>query len=153
MVNVTVADVTKKSGVTQVVNVNNFSKYGRLLRVTAWVEPFLFNLRSRRKRQQQKTGTLHRDEIAATENTWIKACQRELKNDKSYQESAYKLKLEERGGILRCRGRLENSDLDVESQQPIILAKDYKLTQLLIEEFHKKVHHRGVRATLGEPRL
>ena len=41
---------------------------------------------------------------------------------------AYKLKLEERGGVLSCRGRLENSDLDVASQQPIILMKDHKTT-------------------------
>lgn len=103
----TVAGEMKKSGVTQVLDVNNLSKYGRLLTVTAWTECFLFNLRSSRKGQQQKTGTLHRDEVATMENTWIKACQEELKNDKSYQ------KLEEHGGILRCRGRLENSDLDV----------------------------------------
>ena len=67
-------------------------------------------------------------------------------------ELAYKLTLEEHGGILRCRGRLENSDLDVDSQPPIILMKDRKLTKLLIEECHKKVHHGGVRATLGELR-
>ena len=97
----------KKSGVTQVLDVNNLSRYGRLLTVTAWTECFLFNLRSSRKGQQRKTGTLHRDEVATTENTWIKACQEELQNDKSYQ------KLEEHGGILRCRGRLQNSDLDV----------------------------------------
>ena len=111
-------------------DVNNFSMYGRLLRVTEWVECFLFNLRSSRKGQERKTSTLHTDEIAATENTCIKACQEELKNDKSYQELAYKLKLWERGGILRGRGRLENSDLDMESQQPIIPMKDHKLTKL-----------------------
>ena len=90
--------------------------------------------------------------MAATENTWIKACQEEVKNDKSYQELASKLKLEEREGILGCRGRLEISDLDVESQQPIILIRDHKLTKLLIEECHRKIHHGGVRATLGELR-
>ena len=155
LVNVTVAGVTKKSGVTQALDVNNFRKYRRLLRVTAWVERFEFNLRSRRNDQQRKTCTLHRDEVAAAENTWTAACQEELKNHKSYQELAYKLKLEERGRILRCRGRLENSDLDVESQQPIILAKDHKVTKLLIEECHKRVHHGeygGVKATLGELR-
>ena len=55
---------------------------------------------------------------------------------------------------MKCRGRLENSDLDMESQQPIILMKDHRLmiTKLLIEECHRKVHHGGVRATLGELR-
>ena len=53
---------------------------------------------------------------------------------------------------MRWRGRLENSDLDVESEQPIILMKDHKLSKLLIEEHQRKVHHGGVRATLGELR-
>ncbi|KAL9955946.1 hypothetical protein ACROYT_G037352 [Oculina patagonica] len=83
---------------------------------------------------------------------WIKGCQEELKNDKSYQDQTSKLKLEDQGGVLKCRGRLENSDLDMEAQQPIILAKDHRLTKLLIEECHRKVHHGGVRATLGELR-
>ncbi len=70
----------------------------------------------------------------------------------SYQDLTSKWKLEDHGGVLKCRRRLENSDLDMKAQQPIILAKDHRLTKLLIEECHRKVHHRGVRATLGELR-
>jgi len=120
--------------------------------MTAWVKRFLHNLGSRGEGVERRKGALRRDEIAATEEMWIKACQEELKNDKSYQDLANKLKLEDRGGVLKCRGRLENSDLDMESQEPIILAKDHRLTKLLIEECHRKVHHGGIRVTLGELR-
>lgn len=120
--------------------------------MTAWVKRFLHNLRSKGKGVERRKGALRRSEIAATEEMWIKGCQEELKNDKSYQDLTSKLKLEDQGGVLKCRGRLENSDLDMEAQQPIILAKDHRLTKLLIEECHRKVHHGGVRATLGELR-
>ena len=105
------------------------------------------------KGSRTEKGALRRDEIAATEEMCIKACQEELKNDKSYQDLANKLKLlEDRGGVLKYRRKLENSDLDMESQQPIILAKDHRPTKVLIEECHRKVHYGGVRATLGELR-
>ena len=53
----TVAGMTKKLGVMQVMDVNNFSKYGWLLRVTSWVERFLFNLQSSKKGEERKTKT------------------------------------------------------------------------------------------------
>ena len=65
---------------------------------------------------------------------------------------AVKLKLAEIDGLLRCKGRLECSDLEPESQQPIILPRDDKLTKLAIEECHRKTKHSGIRATLGELR-
>jgi len=48
-VNVTEASVTKRTGVTQVLDLNKFSNFGPLLRVTAWVKCFLHNLGSKGK--------------------------------------------------------------------------------------------------------
>ena len=62
------------------------------------------------------------------------------------------LGLEETGGVLRCVGRLGNSDLEVEAQRPIILPKDHIYTTKTIEECHKRVLHGGVRETLAELR-
>ena len=56
------------------------------------------------------------------------------------------------GGILICRGRLGNSDLDFEARTPIILPKQHRLTELIIVHCHDKVLHSGVRATLAELR-
>ena len=150
--NVTVASVTKQAGVACVLDVNKFSNLGRLLRVTAWVSRFLYNLRSKDRGGERRKGALRRGEIAEAERVWIKASQEALKNDRNYEDLAHKLKLEDHGGLLKCKGRLENSDLDLEAQQPIILQRDHKLTRLIIEECHRKVHHGGVRATLGELR-
>ncbi|XP_022784024.1 uncharacterized protein LOC111324678 [Stylophora pistillata] len=91
-------------------------------------------------------------EIAEAERIWIKSSQDELKSNRNYEDLATKLKLMDHGGLLRCKGRLENSDLEPESQQPIIIPRDHKLTKLMIEECHRRTQHSGIRATLGELR-
>ena len=60
--------------------------------------------------------------------------------------------LETVGGFLRCFGRLEHSDLEVEAQKPIILPKDHAYTTKTIAECHERVLHGGVRETLAELR-
>ena len=62
------------------------------------------------------------------------------------------LNVVEEEGILRCRGRFPESDLDVETKHPILLPKEGKLTEMIIINSHDKVHHSGVRATLAELR-
>ena len=62
------------------------------------------------------------------------------------------MKLVEEEGILRCRGRFTESDLDVDAKYPILLPKEGQLTKLIITHCHNKVHHGGVRATLAEVR-
>lgn len=84
---------------------------------------------------------------------WIRSSQDELKGSKHYKDLALKLKLVEIDGLLRCKGRLECSDLEPESQQHIILPRDDKLMILVIEECHRKTKHSGIRATLGGLRL
>jgi len=81
-----------------------------------------------------------------------KVFQDELKGSKHYKDLALKLKLVEIDELLRCKGRLECLDLEPESEEPIILPRDDKLTILVIE-CHRKTKHSGIRATLGELRL
>ena len=150
--NVTMARVTTKSKISTVVKIGKFSKLGRLLRVTAWVKHFLINLRSTAKGTERREGMLCRSEIVEAERMWLRSSQDELKSSKHYSDLAMKLKLIEIDGLLRCKGRLECSDLEPESRQPIILPRDDKLTKLVIEECHLKTKHGGIRATLGELR-
>lgn len=151
-VNVAVTGVTTKFGISTVIEIGKFSRLGRLLRVTSWVKRFLCNSRSTAKGTERKKGMFSGSEIAEAERMWIRSSQHELKSSKHYKDLAVKLKLAEIDGLLRCKGRLECSDLEPESQQPIILPKDDKLTKLAIEECHRKTKHSGIRATLGELR-
>lgn len=57
----------------------------------------------------------------------------------------------EEEGISRCRGRLQNSDLEY-AKYPILVPKNHRLTELIVQRCHREVHHGGVRATLSRLR-
>lgn len=93
------------------------------------------------------------EEIRESENEWIMAAQRELKQDSNYQQLVSKFGLrEDEEGLVRCKGRLEYSDLECETREPIILPKKHHLTFLQIKQCHDKLLHSGVRSTLAELR-
>ncbi|XP_061728903.1 uncharacterized protein LOC133533851 [Cydia pomonella] len=52
-------------------------------------------------------------------------------------------------GILRCDGRLTNSDLSFNAKHPILLPKECEFTEKLIKETHEKNLHVGVPHTLS----
>ena len=87
------------------------------------------------------------------ENDWIKVAQKDLKREDSYKQLVSTFGLsEDCNGVLRCKGRLEYSDLAHDSKEPIILPKDHHLTYLQIQQCHQRVLHSGVRGTLAELR-
>ena len=63
------------------------------------------------------------------ETEWVKAAQQDLKRQKNVPNLESVLGLEKVGDVLRCFGRLEHSDLEVEAQKPIILPKDQPTQQ------------------------
>lgn len=50
--------------------------------------------------------------------------------------------------ILRCKGRINNSSLPMETKQPILLPKESEFVQLLIQHVHLRNLHSSVRDTL-----
>ena len=152
LLTVTVASVRPRKGISCIIDIERFSKIGKLHRVTAWVRRFLHNLQSRGKGQSRRVSGLNREEIVQAEKEWIGVAQEDLKRAENYEELVRKFGLVHQEGVLRCMGRLQNSDLEVEAQHPIILPKGHRLTRLVIEWCHRRVHHGGVRSTLGELR-
>ena len=75
-----------------------------------------------------------------------------MKKEEGFKQLALNLGIVKEGDILRCKGRLGNSDLADEATMPIILPKDHKLIELICLECHETVHHDGLRATLAELR-
>lgn len=93
------------------------------------------------------------EEIRESEYEWIMAAQRELKQDSNYQQLVSKFGLREDGeGLVRCKGRLEYSDMESETREPIILLERHHLTFLQIKQRQDKVLHSGVTSTLVELR-
>lgn len=49
--------------------------------------------------------------------------------------------------IIRCRGRLQYTDLPHDTKFPILIPKDNYLTTFIVQSMHKQVMHGGVRET------
>ena len=89
----------------------------------------------------------------ASENEWVKAAQQKLKQGDNYPQLVKKFGLQkDQDGIVRCKGRLEYSELRPDARDPIILPKEHPLTLLQVRECHTRVLHSGVRSTLAELR-
>ena len=55
-------------------------------------------------------------------------------------------------GMMRVGGRLESSTLPYDVKHPIILPRCSKVTEMIIDHFHKKVKHQGKGMTMNEIR-
>ena len=51
-------------------------------------------------------------------------------------------------GVIRCKGRIDNSELSYSARFPVLLPKKHWFTKLMIEETHCKALHGGVQETL-----
>ena len=138
--------------VRHVINIDKFSSFNKLLRVTAYVRRFIENMRRKREKRELLKGKVSVEELREAERLWIKDVQGTLQGDQNFKKYKEQLGIVSENGILVCKGRLENSDLDIEAKYPVILPKDNKFTELLVLDCHERVHHCRVRTTLAEVR-
>ncbi|GIY56295.1 reverse transcriptase [Caerostris darwini] len=137
---------------------NEFSNLGKLLRVTAWMKRFVAKL----KKKTCESGTLSAAAIKEAEEYRVKRVQLEnycsdiqiLKKNKPVppHSKIYSLVpyVDDRG-ILRVKGRLEQAELFHNEKHPAILPKS-KFTDLIIMSEHIKSFHSGVVSTLSRVR-
>ena len=144
--------IKERCGIEKVVKISKFNTLRKLYRVTVWVTRFCHNI-SRENKSDRREGPLMLEEIVESEELWIRAAQRELREGGNYQQLASKFGLhEDQKGVIRCKGQLEHSEMVHEAKEPIILPKEHRLTVLQIQECHDRVLHNGVRSTLAELR-
>ena len=55
-------------------------------------------------------------------------------------------------GIIRCRGRLGNSQASYDTKFPALLSRNHHVTSLIIRYCHERVMHNGLKETLTEVR-
>ena len=109
--------------------------------------------------ESQKNGSdpLEASEILVAEQKWIEYTQAEHLNDiiisikeNKPNNSKNQLGLYLDGhGLLRCGERLGNAEICERARHPLLLPKHSNLTDLIIENQHKKALHTGVAQTLG----
>ena len=103
-------------GIGAMMDGSRFSKLQKLLRATAWVTRFLWNVSVTKNGKQRMQGRLNVLEIQAAEKLWILDAQEHLKKQAKFSLMKKQLGLEEVDDIFRCKERLSNSDLDLETK-------------------------------------
>ena len=137
-------------------NVENFSSFDSLVRVSA----FCFRFVSRLKKSKSFSGRLHPDELQAAEAVWIQHSQaahygdeiKALKHGKNHPLIA-KLDPVLDEGLIRCRGRMTNADLCFNARFPVLVPRQHGIANLIVMDCHRKVMHAGVAHTLSRIRF
>uniref|UniRef100_A0A1I7VPA4 Integrase_H2C2 domain-containing protein n=1 Tax=Loa loa TaxID=7209 RepID=A0A1I7VPA4_LOALO len=138
----------------QFINANRFSKWIRLLRSTVWALRFI---------KQTHKGELSWLESLSMPNTQMTKCDydlaermlikqaqsQDLTDEEKDKWSLYQHKNDK---LWRSSSCLGYSELDEESKYPIYLPKTNRITELIIQQQHEKLHHAGIAHTLTELR-
>ena len=158
----TVTQSMDHKGLTKIMDISKYSSLQRLLAVTSYVMRFIKSCkikRTYRLRSGSRDVNLSNEEIIKARNLWIKEIQNdtfseELENiEKVSQQKPLPLVKQlnlylDNDGIMRCKGRMHNSELDEDAKFPILLPKKHKFTDLVIMKYHLGTLHSGVGQTV-----
>lgn len=148
-----------------------FSKFERLKRTVAYVHRYMDNLRRVVTGVPRETGSnLGQEELQKAEVTLWKLAQLEAYPDevaalKQNKEKGTKLSIESSSklanlppmiddqDVLRVDGRLDAADcLTFDAKYPVILPREHRLTELVINWYHDKYRHANDETILNEIR-
>lgn len=135
--------------------VNNYSNFNKLIRVTALVLGFISKLKREVKSREQMMQDSKLYWIKFEQNVYYSDELNFLKNPNGnvpINVRNLNLFLDE-NSIIRCRGRLEKSDLSYDVKNPILIPRNSPLSDLLIKEAHLGCKHLGVASTLSAIRM
>ncbi|XP_028414079.1 uncharacterized protein LOC114537147 [Dendronephthya gigantea] len=143
-----------EDSISNVISCRDYSTLGRLLRVTAVVLKFIKLLKSKVRQEDLSTNSeVTRVDIELAQVLWIKELQVKLKVNEKFKEWNRDLGLfTDESGVVRCKGRLSNSNFPYSAKYPILLDTAHYLTTLIIRDCLARVMHGGVKATLTELR-
>ena len=126
----------------------HYSSWQKLTRVTAYVLRFVHNIKSSHlDPRNSRVGPLQPEEISAAETFWIARTQGDLPD---WRDLFNGLASFMDGTIIRVGGRLKKSQLDYDQKHPVLLSSSNHISQLIMEDVHRKVSHADPERTLSE---
>ena len=149
-------DTSHITGISNIVTITRYSSINKLLAVTAYVLRFIHNLS---KRHTRLTGPLSVSELQSAKKFWISSSQHSCFKD----ELSYLLKRNrhhcptlvkqlrlflDKSNLIWCGGRIHNAPVSEMAKFPYLLPPRHTLTNMIIQQTHKKLHHAGVNATV-----
>ena len=143
-----------------VLDLSKFSSLNRLLRTTAWTKRACRNFRRAPHGEEHLVGDLTLEELSNARLYWEKVVQHsaypELRASKQGLPQVFGANqmsvFIDKEGLLRCKSRLQNSELPYDAQNPIVLPKGGSFTALVIAQAHENCLHAGTEQTLMEVR-
>ena len=144
-------------GVETLVDIQKYSDLNKLFRVTSYVLKAVNVIVRKTKEDTAQSAKLY----------WIKEMQKEcfaqelaylnnsdVKNPNEVPTLVNNLDLFlDSKGVIRSRGRIGKTlKYDFDVLNPVLLAKDHRLTQLIVEFYHQKCKHLGIQTTLNTVR-
>ena len=147
----------------KLVDWERYGSYDRIVRILAWMFRFINNLRAQGNAdgtyQCEGSRVLRLNELTRAETCLIKLAQKEsypaehkLLNRELQAKPTNlmrQLGLYMEGGIIKCKGRIHNADIDNSTKFPILLSSSHLVTQLLIRKCHELCLHYGVNYVLA----
>ena len=142
---------TKKYRLKDIINVERFSTYRKLLRTTAVVLKLVRILRSTCRKGIKIDKDITSKDLEEAERSWIVEEQVENRTECERLEEQLGLYKDEYG-VIRCQGRLSNSSLPYTTKYPVLLPRKGKLAELIVKDCHYRVNHGGQKETLEQLR-
>ena len=146
-----------KRDLKELLTIENFLSYHRLLRTTMYVLRFVRRLKIKANigngQSCKESDGSWTEGIDQAEILWLKEMQVSLKEHPKYSD--WELEFEtftDEKGIIRCGGRLENANIIESAKHPILLDPRHHLTRLIVNHCHERVKHCGFKGTLTELR-
>ena len=155
--------VDNYSSIGNIVDIKRFSSKGKLIRTVTYVMKFIRTLRNSIQGIKTSTGELSVEEVREAENMVIRSvqvdvfdselrylCHASTRKDIRPPTLVAQFNLfVDKDGILRARSRLKHASLTLDVTQPILLPKNHWYSRLVVQDYHERVFHNGVRETLN----
>ena len=93
------------------------------IRVTAYVKRFVNNLRNKLAKNEIKVGRLSINEIERAEMEWVKCAQKGLQDNSDCKKYKDQLGILNENDILACKRKLEFSELEMSTKDPLYCQK------------------------------
>jgi hypothetical protein len=128
--------------------------------VTAYIKRWIWNHRAPAAKNQPKTGPLTPEELDEALLLWVKRAQNEefaeelhqLTNGKPVSSKSKLKSLQpflDSSQILKVGGRLRHSALSTGQKNPTLLPRHCRITELIIQEYHRNLFHGGAQLILS----
>ncbi|XP_022798305.1 uncharacterized protein LOC111336463 [Stylophora pistillata] len=137
--------------VGNVINVENFSSWRELIRVTTWIRRLAEKIHFRKNATSGREGPLMPEELRKAEMSWIRNAQKDLKSRMRNGEFKTLSPYVDDKGIIRVGGRVDKALVSYEEKHPVLLPNEHRISLLITRHMHNHGHP-GVATTTGKVR-